>query len=301
MPYEEEAKQEVYYIPDNYDDAGGVLGGRFKTRNAIETAVICGPILFLETKILHFSWQVNISIGLITILPLLFLCAFGIGGESLSQIFTAYTTFRKKRRTLSYVCFTDLNEDGTASGRILANSRFDQPMPEETETKKTTKKPKEAKKQKKEKQSGTEQKRVRTPQPEPNRKAQPSAQTRRQETPTPAAGAAETAQKGPRPQTPPAGSQSAYAGPQRPWTQQAPYARQQAAGSRQRTSQRPEFASDFAAWEAQMKAAQAKRAKADGANQPPAKKPSSNSNRFLNSAMKEILLRKLELGEDESA
>ena len=31
MAYEEEAKQEVYYIPDNYDDAGGVLGGRFST------------------------------------------------------------------------------------------------------------------------------------------------------------------------------------------------------------------------------------------------------------------------------
>ena len=112
MAYEEEAKQEVYYIPDNYDDAGGVLGGRFSTRNAIEMAVICGPVAFLELKFLRFpSWQVNVCIGLITILPLLILCAFGIGGESLSQIFAAYYRYRKGRRTLSYLCFTDAESD----------------------------------------------------------------------------------------------------------------------------------------------------------------------------------------------
>ena len=34
---DEEIRPEVYYIPENFDDAGGVLGGHFSTRNAIRT------------------------------------------------------------------------------------------------------------------------------------------------------------------------------------------------------------------------------------------------------------------------
>ena len=48
----EEAPQ-VYYIPGNYEDSGGVLGGRLGTRNAVELCVICGPIAFLEFKFLN--------------------------------------------------------------------------------------------------------------------------------------------------------------------------------------------------------------------------------------------------------
>ena len=97
----------TYYIPPNYEDAGGVFGGKFSTRNAIEMAIFCGPLAWIEYHVLHFSIQTNICIAMITILPLLALCAFGIGGESLSQRLFAYVRFLRHRRKLTYMGFSD--------------------------------------------------------------------------------------------------------------------------------------------------------------------------------------------------
>lgn len=107
---DEEAPQ-VYYIPANYDDSGGVLGGRIGTRNAVELAVFCGPLVFLESKILRFSIQTNIIIALITILPVAFLCVFGVGGETISQLLLALVRYFRGRRVLHYDMFTQVNSD----------------------------------------------------------------------------------------------------------------------------------------------------------------------------------------------
>lgn len=108
---EEDIRPEVYYIPENFEDAGGVLGGRLTTRNAIEMAVLCGPLAFIETKlffgVLNLGLQLSAIIMMFTIVPLAALAAFGIGGESLSQLLLAYIRFSHKRRKLSYVEFTD--------------------------------------------------------------------------------------------------------------------------------------------------------------------------------------------------
>ena len=50
---DEEIRPEVYYIPENFDDAGGVLGGHFSTRNAIEMVVLCGPLGIVELSLIH--------------------------------------------------------------------------------------------------------------------------------------------------------------------------------------------------------------------------------------------------------
>lgn len=253
MAYEE-PKQEVFYIPDNYDDAGGVMGGRFSTRNAVEMAFICGPIAFLELKLLHFSsWQINVSIALVTILPLLMLCAFGIGGESLSQIFLAYIRYRKGRRTLSYLCFTDTR------------------TPEERE---------------REAQREAEDKRD-------SHVEQEKAQTQQSTFEPPTAAHEET-------------TYVDIGAGQRPY-QNEPYGWQKPhynaddsrANNANSTNIRKEFSSDYEAWEAATRAAQSHRNRTEAPRAE--RKRSSSSNRFLNSAMKEILLRKLELGEDESA
>lgn len=108
---DEEIRPEVYYIPENFDDAGGVLGGHFSTRNAIEMVVLCGPLGIVEYKVFFEFLHVGLQFGLITmmftIVPLAALAAFGIGGESLSQLLMAYIRFIRKRRKLSYVEFTD--------------------------------------------------------------------------------------------------------------------------------------------------------------------------------------------------
>lgn len=119
----EEAPQ-VYYIPGNYDDSGGVLGGRLGTRNAVELCVICGPIAFLEFKLLHFSIQTNLIIAIVTLLPLAALCIFGIGGETLSQILFALIRYFRKRRLLHYDKFTPV-EETTGAGAFSLDKFLD--------------------------------------------------------------------------------------------------------------------------------------------------------------------------------
>ena len=115
MAPKEEERPQVYYIPGNYEDAGGVLGGKLQTRNAVELCVFCGPIAYLEYKFLHFVEQTNIIIACVTLIPLAALCIFGIGGESLSQILVAFIRYARKKRVLHYDSFTTPNkEDFTA-------------------------------------------------------------------------------------------------------------------------------------------------------------------------------------------
>lgn len=125
MANEEEVKQEIFYIPDNYEDAGGVLGGHFSQRNAIELCVLCGPLTFLEYKLLHFNVQTNIIIMMVTLIPLAAVCAFGIGGESLSQIALAFIRYVRKKRKLSYIEFTDPKAVETRKGPWNIDSLLD--------------------------------------------------------------------------------------------------------------------------------------------------------------------------------
>ena len=120
MATEDEIRPEIYYIPDNFEDAGGVLGGHFSTRNAIELCVLCGPIAIIEYKLffggfLHIGAQTAIIIMMVSLIPLGALAAFGIGGESLSQILMAYIRFTRKRRKLSYIEFSDLKKAAVES------------------------------------------------------------------------------------------------------------------------------------------------------------------------------------------
>lgn len=110
MDYEEKegAKQE-YYIPQNYEDAGGVLGGRFTQRNGIEMAVVGVPLVWINLNFIfpYVSLETGIITFLLTVLPPVGLCALGIAGESVSQFLFAIIRFLKRRRFLSFVCFYD--------------------------------------------------------------------------------------------------------------------------------------------------------------------------------------------------
>ena len=117
MTKHDEGIQEVYYIPENYDEAGGMFSGHISQRNGIELTVLCGPLAFAELKILTniVSLQTFIIIFLCTILPLAALCIFGIRGESLSQILFASIRFRRNKRRLSYQDFSDPSEQKSKS------------------------------------------------------------------------------------------------------------------------------------------------------------------------------------------
>lgn len=105
-----EVTPEDYIIPPNYEDAGGVFGGKLKTRNAIEAAVIAGPLAYMEFHVLKFSWSTNIIIMMFTLIPLTAGCLFGINKESITQYIFAYIRFRRHRRILHYDSFTDVSE-----------------------------------------------------------------------------------------------------------------------------------------------------------------------------------------------
>lgn len=106
MTKKDEEEPQVYYIPGNYDEGGGVAGGRIKTRNFVELVVLCVPVAFLEYKFLPFSLQTNLIIFLVTIIPLAALCIFGINSESLSQILMDVFQFFTSVKHYSYTMFS---------------------------------------------------------------------------------------------------------------------------------------------------------------------------------------------------
>ena len=119
----DEEEAQIYYIPGNYDEGGGVLGGRIKTRNCAELVVLCGPLAYLEYKFLHFTLQTNIIIFACTLIPLAALCIFGIADESLSQILMAFIRFFTSIRLFSYTHFTSEAKD--ESGKFSLDKFLD--------------------------------------------------------------------------------------------------------------------------------------------------------------------------------
>ena len=81
----------------------------------IHPAIIAFSLKFFFGGALHIGIQTSIIIMLFTIVPLAALAAFGIGGESLSQILMAYIRFSRKRRKLSYIEFSDLKSAAVES------------------------------------------------------------------------------------------------------------------------------------------------------------------------------------------
>lgn len=96
-----------YYIPQNFEDAGGMFGGRFTQRNGIEMAIVGAPLAWINMNLIfpYVSLQTGIIIFLLTVLPPVFLCAIGLGGESASQFLIAFARFLRRRRFLSFVVF----------------------------------------------------------------------------------------------------------------------------------------------------------------------------------------------------
>lgn len=131
-----EDKPEVYYIPPNYEDAGGFLGGRFKQRNGIEMAVVGGPLLLININFImpRVSTEVGLSILIVSVLPALALCAFGIRGESISQFLFAFIKYLKKRRKLSFIHFYDgTHIDAKKLTQDEPEEELDEPIEEMTE------------------------------------------------------------------------------------------------------------------------------------------------------------------------
>ena len=74
---------ETYHIPVNFTDAGKLFGV-FEIRNAVETVLLCIPILFLCLALLPLTLMPKIIVTMTILVPVGGFALIGIGGERLS-------------------------------------------------------------------------------------------------------------------------------------------------------------------------------------------------------------------------
>lgn len=92
---------ESYHIPTNYTDAGRLFG-MFEIRNAVETALITVPVLFLCMKLLPFSLTTNLTVTMFAAVPVGGFCLIGISDDSLTRWLSMWWRWLKRRRIMLY-------------------------------------------------------------------------------------------------------------------------------------------------------------------------------------------------------
>ena len=91
---------DTYIIPPNFIEGGTMMGGMFKTRNAIE-AVILGAAVGLPVFHLSLSLTTRIILLCVTALPLMIFALIGVSGMSLSTFALLLIQFLRNRRLLT--------------------------------------------------------------------------------------------------------------------------------------------------------------------------------------------------------
>ena len=92
---------EVYHIPNNFTDAGRVMG-LFELRNLVEAVLLALPALYLCIALLPFSLTPKIIITLSVGVPLAGIGLIGISDDSLTRWLAAWWRWRRRRRVLFY-------------------------------------------------------------------------------------------------------------------------------------------------------------------------------------------------------
>lgn len=106
-------ERDVYVIPPNFIEGGTLLGGMFKTRGAIEAAIIA-VLVGLPVMSLSLSLTVRIVILCLTALPLVLIALIGISGSSLSEFILQFFSFLRNRRVLTREPQTDSGDKKTS-------------------------------------------------------------------------------------------------------------------------------------------------------------------------------------------
>lgn len=109
---DQEERQEVYIIPQNYGDAGGILGYRITWRFVIDLLTLGVPLILINW-ILPVSILIHLVIALITLFPVFAFAFIGIDGESPSQLIISIIRFRLQRCKFSYISFSAPVSEGS--------------------------------------------------------------------------------------------------------------------------------------------------------------------------------------------
>ena len=118
MSMEKTVEPDFYDLPHNYEDCGGVIGGRFKGKNAAEGIGGAGFILFFVFKILPLSFGAKAGIATLFGFPVLVLGLFGIGNEPVSSYLYYMIRFNKSKRRLVYKRGYDKHVESTTETNI---------------------------------------------------------------------------------------------------------------------------------------------------------------------------------------
>ena len=92
---------DTYHIPVNFTDAGKLFGV-FEIRNAVETVLLCIPILFLCLALLPLTLMPKIIVTMAILVPVGGFALIGIGGDSLSRWLKAWMQWHRHRRMIFY-------------------------------------------------------------------------------------------------------------------------------------------------------------------------------------------------------
>ena len=91
---------DTYVIPPNFIEGGTLMGGMFKTRNAIEAAIL-GAAIGLPVFHLGLSLTTRIILLILTALPAAIFALIGIDGLSLSSFAAIFILYLRNRRLLT--------------------------------------------------------------------------------------------------------------------------------------------------------------------------------------------------------
>ena len=99
----DEGEGNVYIIPGNFEEAGGVFGGIFRLRNTVEASIIAFIFFNIEKFLMQLiPITAYIVIMIVTILPTTIIALIGIKGDSLIEFVIHYFKFRKQKRVLHF-------------------------------------------------------------------------------------------------------------------------------------------------------------------------------------------------------
>ena len=110
---------DTYYIPPNYTDSGGVMGGMFKLRNAIEAILIVAPLTWLAVMLTGgLDVTVRIVAILTVVIPVGFFSLMGVMGLSIGQFLYFLFRFLYKRRIVGRAAFDAVADAEAADERL---------------------------------------------------------------------------------------------------------------------------------------------------------------------------------------
>ena len=92
---------EVYHIPNNFTDAGRVMG-LFELRNLVEAVLLAVPALYLCITLLPFTLTPKLIITMVAVVPLAGFGLIGISDDSLTRWLGAWWHWRRRRRVFFF-------------------------------------------------------------------------------------------------------------------------------------------------------------------------------------------------------